>query len=77
VRAATLSESCSLVRLTTEEPSRSFHGEGHVWSKGLRSFSLQVFPGYGELHALKVQHGTGETRLGCLRQAKTVHISRW
>ena len=30
VRAAASSEFCSLVRLTTEKPSRSFHGEGHV-----------------------------------------------
>jgi hypothetical protein len=29
-RAATSSEACSLDRFTTREPSRSFHGEGHV-----------------------------------------------
>ena len=30
VRAVALSELCSLVTDTTEEPSRSCHGEGHV-----------------------------------------------
>ena len=31
MRAVALSGLCSLVRLTTGEPSRSCHGEGHAW----------------------------------------------
>ena len=36
---------------------------------------VQVSSGYGERHALKVWSGTGETRLGSQRLAKTVRIS--
>jgi hypothetical protein len=56
---------CSLVTFTTEEPSRSYHGEGHVRRVGFRS-ARRVLPGYGELHARTVWFGTRETRLGSL-----------
>jgi hypothetical protein len=56
---------CSLDRFTTEEPSRSCHGEGHVrrsWSEVDR----RVLPGYGKLHARTVWAGTWEARLSRL-----------
>ncbi len=56
---------CSLVRVTTREPSRSCHGEGHVRRVEFRS-RRRVLPGYGELHARTVWFGTRETRLSSL-----------
>jgi hypothetical protein len=56
---------CSLVKFTTEEPSRSCHGEGHVRRVEFRSVR-RVLPGYGKLHARMVWFGTRETRLSSL-----------
>ena len=71
------SESCSLVRVTTGEPSRSCHGEGHV-RRTLSGVTVsRVSPGYGDRDVLKVRSGTGETRLCSRRPAKTARISRW
>jgi hypothetical protein len=61
----------SLVTFTTEEPSRSCHGEGHVRRVGFRS-ARWVLPGYGKLHARTVWFGTRETRLSSL-----VSEDRW
>ena len=44
---AGFSESCSLVRLTTEKPSRSCHGEGHVLGALFRGQPLGFFRGMG------------------------------
>ena len=70
-RAVALSEPCSLVRLTTGEPSRSCHGEGHVRRALFRGQPRRVLPGYGGRHVRTVWSGTGETRLPGLRRAKT------
>jgi hypothetical protein len=56
---------CSLVRGTMGEPSRSFHGEGHV-RRPRCGAGRRVPPGYGKLHARKVGAGTWETRLPSL-----------
>ena len=53
---------CSLVTITMEEPSRSFHGEGHV-RRSCPENARRVLPGYGKLHARKAWSGTRETRL--------------
>jgi hypothetical protein len=63
-RSATRRESCSLVRLTMGEPSRSCHGEGPCpiyWRSG--NALGRVPSGYGERHVRTVWFGTGETRL--------------
>jgi hypothetical protein len=57
---------CSLVRLTIGEPSRSFHGEGHVrqsWFRIGRGGSLR---GTETCTRARSDHGTGETRLRSL-----------
>jgi hypothetical protein len=79
VRAAASSESCSLVRITTGEPSRSFHGEGHVrryWWSGVSAVGSSRGRGSGTYTGFG--HGTGETRLRtpCVRQ-ETGRISQW
>ncbi len=54
-RSATRRESCSLVRLTMGEPSRSCHGEGRCstdWRSGYAH--RRVLPGYGERHVCTV-----------------------
>jgi hypothetical protein len=53
---------CSLVKVTTEEPSRSFRGEGHV-RRPFSGVGRRVLPGYGKLHVRKVRFGTWEARL--------------
>jgi hypothetical protein len=47
------------------EPSRSFHGEGHV-RRHRCGAGWRVLPGYGKLHARKVGAGTWEARLPSL-----------
>jgi RNA-directed DNA polymerase len=59
-------ESCSLDKLTTREPSRSRHGEGHVRRVLFGTATCRVPPGYGERHAFRVWFGTGEIRLRSL-----------
>ena len=76
-RSATRCESCSLVRITMREPSRSCHGEGHVCPVGFRMVG-RVSSGYGERHVRKVWSGTGETRLRMPDVGReTGRISRW
>ena len=66
-RNATRRESCSLVKSTTGEPSRSFHGEGHVRPTGDPDMPLVgSLRGMGERHVRTVRSGTGETRLRSL-----------
>jgi hypothetical protein len=76
-RSAVRRESCSLVIVTMEEPSRSCHGEGLCLSSPGPGSARRVLPGYGERHVQIVQSGTGEARLLSLRRAKTRGISRW
>jgi hypothetical protein len=77
-RSAFWRESCSLVRITMEEPSRSCRGEGLCptdWRSGYAH--RRVLPGYGERHVCRGWFGTGETRLPGLCRAKTAGISQW
>jgi hypothetical protein len=54
---------CSLVRVTMGEPSRSFHGEGHV-RQSLFRIGCGGFPrGRGSCTRARSDHGTRETRL--------------
>lgn len=48
------------------EPSRSFHGEGHVRQVQIGTLGCRVPPGYGDRYVLRVRSGTGETRLRSL-----------
>jgi hypothetical protein len=57
---------CSLVTFTIGEPSRSFHGEGHVrqsWFRIGRGGSLR---GMETCTRARSDHGTRETRLSSL-----------
>ena len=66
-RSATRRESCSLVTVTTGEPSRSCHGEGSIRPYWRSGHALgRVPPGYGERHVRTVWFGTGEARLRSL-----------
>ena len=76
-RSATRRESCSLVRATTREPSRSFHGEGSTRPTGVPDMPL-----------VESLRGTGSgtyARLGSEQErpvlpassAKTARISQW
>jgi len=76
-RTAIKRESCSLVRSTMGEPSRSCHGEGHVRQTLFRGQFGGSLRGTGERHVIKVWGGTGEIRLFGRRLAKTRGISRW
>jgi hypothetical protein len=76
-RSVTRRESCSLVTITTEEPSRSCHGEGLCLSSPGPGSARRVLPGYGGRHVHTVWFGRGEARLPRLRRAKTRGISRW
>jgi len=59
------SESCSLVTITTGEPSRSCHGEGHVDRAGSEAPGWSLRGRWSGTHA-RPGHGTGETRLSSL-----------
>ena len=65
-RSAIRRESCSLVTVTTEEPSRSRHGEGSIRPLAFRTCAGRVLPGYGERHVHMAWFGTGEIRLPSL-----------
>src|SRR5690625_4344960 len=56
-RSAGRCESCSLVTVTMEEPSRSRHGEGLCLSSPGPGLARQVLPGYGERHVHIVWFG--------------------
>ena len=78
VRAAASSEFCSLVRSTMGEPSRSFHGEGHVLRASFRGQLVGSLRGTGSGTHTGFGHGTGEIRLHVsgVRQ-ETDRISQW
>jgi len=66
-RSATRRESCSLVKRTMGEPSRSCHGEGDVRPTGVPEMPLVGSPrGMGSGTYARFRHGTGETRLRSL-----------
>ena len=72
-RSAIRCESCSLVRSTMEEPSRSCHGEGHARWIGVPDMpTVGSFRGMGSGTCARFCHGTGETRLCSL-----VSKDRW
>jgi hypothetical protein len=76
VRAAALSEFCSLVTFTTEKPSRSFHGEGHVCRARVGDAFGGFFRGMGS--GTYVWTGLEQERPVCAAlSAKTDRISRW
>jgi hypothetical protein len=64
VRAVALSELCSLVTVTTEEPSRSCHGEGHVRRALVRGQLVGFFRGMGG--GTYTQSGSEQERPVCL-----------
>jgi hypothetical protein len=57
---------CSLVRFTIGEPSRSFHGEGHVRQSWFRIGCGGSLRGRETCTRARSDHGTRETRLGGL-----------
>jgi hypothetical protein len=57
---------CSLVRLTIGEPSRSFHGEGHVRQSWFRIGCGGSLRGRETCTRVRSDHGTRETRLASL-----------
>jgi hypothetical protein len=57
---------CSLVRLTIGEPSRSFHGEGHVCQSWFRIGCGGSLRGTETCTRARSDHGTWETRLASL-----------
>ena len=76
VRAAASSEFCSLVTFTTEKPSRSFHGEGHV----CRARIGDAFGGFsrGMGSGTYAWFGSEQERPVCAAlSAKTDRISQW
>jgi hypothetical protein len=57
---------CSLVRFTIGEPSRSFHGEGHVCQSWFRIGCGGSLRGRETCTRARSDHGTRETRLASL-----------
>jgi hypothetical protein len=57
---------CSLVRVTIGEPSRSFHGEGHVRQSWFRIGCGGSLRGRETCTRARSDHGTGEARLRSL-----------
>ena len=57
---------CSLVRFTVGEPSRSFHGEGHVRQSWFRIGCGGSLRGTETCTRARSDHGTRETRLASL-----------
>ena len=76
VRAAASSEFCSLVTFTTEKPSRSYHGEGHVCWARVGDASGGFFRGTGS--GTYARFGLEQERPVCAAlSAKTGRISQW
>jgi len=76
-RSAIRHESCSLVRFTMEEPSRSFHGEGSIRPPGVPDMP-QVEPFRGTGSGTYARPGSEQERpVFPALSAKTVCISRW
>jgi hypothetical protein len=57
---------CSLVKATIGEPSRSFHGEGHVRQSWFRIGCGGSLRGMGSCTRARSDRGTRETRLSSL-----------
>ena len=76
-RSAIRHEFCSLVTDTTEEPSRSRHGEGSIRPTGDPDMPLvESFRGTGS--GTYARLGSGQERPVCAASsAKTVGISQW
>jgi hypothetical protein len=76
-RSAIRRESCSLVRFTMEEPSRSFHGEGSIRPIGVPDMPLvESFRGRGI--GTYARLGSEQERPVCAASsAKTARISQW
>jgi hypothetical protein len=76
-RNATRHESCSLVKFTTWEPSRSCHGEGSIRPTGGPDMPLvESLRGMGS--GTYARLGSEQERPVCAAlSAKTVHISQW
>jgi hypothetical protein len=76
-RSATRHESCSLVTGTTEEPSRSFHGEGSIWSTGGPDRPT-IKSSRGRGSGTYARFGWEQERSVCAAlSAKTTRISQW
>jgi hypothetical protein len=76
-RSATRRESCSLVRLTTGEPSRSFHGEGDIRPTGVPDMPTVGSP-RGRGSGTHARPGSEQERPVCAASsAKTARISQW
>ena len=76
-RSVTRRESCSLVKFTTEEPSRSSHGEGNIRSIGVPEMSLvESFRGTGIGTYAGLDSEQERPVLSAL-SAKTGRISLW
>jgi hypothetical protein len=76
-RSAEGCESCSLVTSTTGEPSRSYHGQGHV-----RPTGVPELPQVGSLRGMGsgtyARSCSGQERPVCAASsAKTARISQW
>ncbi len=76
-RSATRRESCSLVKVTMGEPSRSHHGEGSTWPKWRPDMPLaRSLRGMGS--GTCARGGSGQERpVWPASSAKTVGISQW
>jgi len=76
-RSATRRESCSLVRYTMGEPSRSFHGEGSIRPTGVPDMPL-VESLRGKGIGTYARLGSEQERPVCAAlSAKTARISQW
>src|SRR6184192_4032876 len=76
-RSATRRESCSLVTDTTEEPSRSCHGEGHVQRVSVPKMRLlgpSGVRGAARVHGFVMEQ---ERPVCAASSAKTTGISQW
>jgi hypothetical protein len=76
-RSATRRESCSLVKVTMGEPSRSYHGEGSTWPNWRPDMPLaRSLRGMGS--GTYARDGSGQERpVWSASSAKTVGISQW
>jgi hypothetical protein len=76
-RSAIRCESCSLVKITTGEPSRSCHGEGHVRPSRFRGALGGSFRGMGSgtctQSGSELERPVSHARVG----QETKGISRW
>src|SRR5256885_14018056 len=76
-RSAIRCESCSLVRVTTGEPSRSYHGEGHVRPSRFRGALGGSFRGMGGGKCTQAGLELGRPGSHARGGAETRGIRRW